>query len=108
MNGKISDVYKVQADIIKAFSHPARIFMVKKLAEKDICVCHLAKKTGSAVSTVSKHLNILKTAGIVVTKKHKNNIYYSLKCRCVLDFLDCAGKVLKSCISEKMKLIKKE
>ena len=106
MQSKITNFHKVQAEIIKTLSHPVRIFIVTALAKEDICVCDLTQKIGYSMSTVSKHLNVLKTAGIVETKKLKNNVYYHLKCKCVLNFLDCAGKVLNSCIKQKVKLAK--
>ena len=104
---KITDYHKVQADIIKALAHPVRICIIECLAKDSVCVCDLADKTDCGISAVSKHLSILKNAGIIATRRHKNNVYYFLKCACILDFLNCAGKVLKSCINQKMEAMRR-
>ncbi|MCX7788883.1 MAG: metalloregulator ArsR/SmtB family transcription factor [Spirochaetes bacterium] len=73
--------------ILKALSHPSRLLMVEALGEKPHCVCELTALVGSDTSTVSKHLSILKQAGIVVDEKRGNMVFYNLRCRCVLDAL---------------------
>ncbi len=73
--------------ILKALSHPSRLLMVEALGEKPHCVCELTALVGSDTSTVSKHLSILRQAGIVVDEKRGNMVFYKLRCRCVLDAL---------------------
>lgn len=75
------------ATILKALSHPSRLLMVEALGEKPYCVCELTAMVGSDTSTVSKHLAILRQAGIVTDEKKGNQVFYSLRCRCVLDAL---------------------
>jgi ArsR family transcriptional regulator len=47
------------------------------------------------MSTVSKHLSILKNAGIVMDEKRGSSIYYALSVPCILDFLKCADALLQ-------------
>ena len=60
---------------------------------------------GVDVSTVSKHLFILKTAGIVRDEKRGIQVYYSLKVKCVLDFFSCVESVMKSSAKEQIDLV---
>lgn len=54
------------ADYAKALSHPARIAILKVLAEKQECICgDLVMDLPLAQSTVSQHLKALKTIGLV-------------------------------------------
>lgn len=54
------------AEICKALAHPARIQILAHLKEIDQCVCgQLVEVLPLAQSTVSQHLKILKTAGLV-------------------------------------------
>ena len=78
-----------KAGIFKALAHPSRILMVEALAEGEMCVCELQKLVGADVSTVSKHLAVLKDAKIVSCEKRGLNIYYSLDAGCVTGFIEC-------------------
>jgi len=41
------------------------------------------------MSTVSRHLSVLKNAGIVQDEKRGNQVFYRLRVRCILGFFDC-------------------
>jgi ArsR family transcriptional regulator len=62
---------------------------------------------GADTSTVSKHLAILKNAGVVDDDKRGAQVFYSLKCPCVLDFVSCVNAVLKSNVERQLQLVKK-
>lgn len=79
--GRLSEI----STILKALSHPSRLRIVEALGEKSYCVCELTALVGSDTSTVSKHLSILKSAGILTDTKKKNQVFYALRSRCVLD-----------------------
>ena len=84
-----------RARILKALGHPSRLFIVEKLAEKPYCVCELTAMIGADTSTVSKHLSILKSAGIVSIRKEGTTVYYSLEAPCVLRLIQCVETVAK-------------
>ena len=89
-------VYEARARIIKALSHPARLVVVDELKAGPKCVREIRAKVGSDMSTVSKHLSVLKNAGIVEDEKRGVQVYYRLRCPCVVDFFSCAEKVLRN------------
>ena len=80
--------------IIKAMSHPTRLFIVDKLKERKYCVCELTDMIGVDISTVSRHLKILKKAGIIYDEKIKNNVYYDLRCPCIGNFYSCVNNII--------------
>ena len=88
--------FEPQALIMKALAHPTRLFFVEMLAKGERCVCELTDMVGADMSTVSKHLSVMKNAGIVTTEKRGASIYYSLKMKCVCNFFTCVNEVLKS------------
>src|ERR1700761_7674852 len=54
------------ADFAKAVSHPARIAILKTLAQKDGCICgEIVEVLPLAQSTVSQHLKELVKAGLI-------------------------------------------
>ena len=83
-----------KAAVIKALAHPSRLAMVEALAAGEMCVCHLQELVGSDMSTVSKHLTILRNAGIVSDRKQGLWVHYSLRTPCLMRFLDCLDGVL--------------
>jgi len=96
MDQRTRALFDARARVMKALAHPSRLFMVNELASKERCVCELAKLIGADMSTASKHLSILKAAGIVQDEKRGSQVYYSLRVPCVLKFMDCVEAVLKS------------
>ena len=75
--------------VFKALGHPDRLEFVRQLREGERCVCELVDAVDSAWSTVSKHLSVLKDAGIVADEKRGLQVFYRLKLPCVLQLMDC-------------------
>jgi ArsR family transcriptional regulator len=75
--------------ILKALAHPSRLLITEALMAGELCVCELRDLVGDDVSTVSKHLSILRSAGVLSAQKRGLNVYYSLACNCFGDFLAC-------------------
>jgi ArsR family transcriptional regulator len=98
MDAKIRTRYESRARIMKALAHPTRLFIVDQLARGDRCVCELTAMIGADVSTVSKHLSVLKGAGIVADEKQGAQVFYSLRVPCVLNWSACVEGVLKDTV----------
>ncbi len=105
MNNKINAKYQEMAKISKALAHPTRMFIIDKLNEKEHCVCELTEMIGADISTVSKHLSVLKNAGIISAEKRSNMVYYNLQCSCVLDIFSCVLDVIQSNIDSTKEMI---
>ena len=104
MDQKIKSKYEARAKIIKAMSHPTRLFIVDELSKGERCVCELTDMIGADMSTVSKHLSVLKNAGIVRDEKIGLQVFYKLKITCVMNFFSCVESVLKSSAEEQLRL----
>ena len=96
MNSKTHAKYEARAKVVKAMAHPTRLFIVDELARNgERCVCELTEMVGADISTVSKHLALLKAAGIVVDDKRGNMVYYRLRVPCIVNFFECIESVLR-------------
>jgi DNA-binding transcriptional ArsR family regulator len=95
MTAKTQARLKAQAKILKALAHPTRLLFIEELADKTKCVCELQEIAELDMSTVSKHLSVLKNAGIVEDEKRGLKVFYSLKTPCVLNFFKCVESVQK-------------
>lgn len=67
------------ADFAKALAHPARIAILRVLAEKEKCICgDVVDEIPLSQSTVSQHLKELKSAGLI-----KGEIEGPKTCYCI-------------------------
>ena len=89
MRNKTKSDYASQALTLKAMAHPTRLLILNSLKKKETCVCELRDLVGDDISTVSKHLLVLKNAGLVAARREGNWLHYRLTCPCVLDFAGC-------------------
>jgi ArsR family transcriptional regulator len=96
---------QAQAGIIKAMAHPTRLFIVEELARGERCVADLTGMIGADVSTVSKHLSVLKREGIVRDDKRGQQVYYRLEMPCVLNFFSCVRTVIESRVHDHSTLL---
>jgi ArsR family transcriptional regulator len=96
VNRKTQALFEARAKIIKAMAHPTRLFIVDQLSKGERCVCELTEMIGADTSTVSKHLSVLKNAGIIADEKRGLQVYYSLRVPCVMNFFGCIESVIKS------------
>jgi ArsR family transcriptional regulator len=96
MDTKTQARYKTRARIIKAMAHPTRLFVVDELFRHgEHCVCELTEMVGVDMSTVSRHLAILKGAGLIEDKKRGTQVYYRVRVGCIVNFLDCVESLVK-------------
>jgi ArsR family transcriptional regulator, arsenate/arsenite/antimonite-responsive transcriptional repressor len=65
----------------KALSDPNRIRIVKMLGERELCMCEVREVLGLSNSTVSKHLTILRDAGLLVDSKDGRWVNFRLNDR---------------------------
>ncbi len=106
MDTKTHARYEARAKIFKAMAHPTRLFIVDELARGgEKCVCELTEMVGVDMSTVSRHLAVLKGAGIVQDEKRGSMVYYRLRLKCVPRFFDCVESVMKCNAEDQQKLL---
>jgi ArsR family transcriptional regulator len=77
-------------EVFSALSHPARVRIVKELSgAEEKCVCDLVEACGLGWSTVSRHLSVLREAGVIADEKRGLKVFYRLTLPCVSRFIDC-------------------
>jgi DNA-binding transcriptional ArsR family regulator len=84
-----------RAKVMKALAHPSRLYIVDELSRGERCVCELTEMIGADVSTVSKHLAVLRRAGLVLDERRGVQIFYRLRVPCILNFFGCVEAVLE-------------
>lgn len=97
--------YEARARIAKALAHPTRLMMLDVLTDREWCVCELTELTRLDQSTVSKHLGVLKQAGIVADRKEGTKTFFRLKICCLQGLWECIETVLKHNLKEQQAAI---
>ena len=95
MDRKTQKLYKMKADVIAAAGHPIRLAVIDFLKDGEQCVCDIAEYVGAKRSNVSRHLGVLLNAGVVSQRKDGLKRMYTLRCPCVLNFMECVEGVLR-------------
>lgn len=76
-------------EIFRALGHPSRLKLVRTLMDGERCVCDLVQAVDLGWSTTSKHLDLLREAGVVASERRGQKIFYRLELECVSHFIHC-------------------
>lgn len=104
-NTKELALIEAKANVLKALGHPTRLWMAEQLADGEKCVCELAEFIDADFSTISKHLSVLKQAGVVEDEKRGKQVYYRLKVPCILKYMSCVEAVIKATVKEQVEML---
>ncbi len=95
MNHATDATLSSRAEIFKALGHPSRLFIATHLRRGPQSVGELTELVGVDTSTVSKHLLVLRQAGIVRGDRKGTTIRYRLACNCLGQMLDATESILR-------------
>lgn len=87
-------ILTARAEVFKALGHSTRLAIVDMLAGGERCVCEINEHIDADMSTVSRHLAVLRNVGILSSDKRGNQVFYRLECPCVTSFYGCVESVI--------------
>src|SRR5262245_20808709 len=93
--------------IAKTLGHPSRLELLEQLGQAERSVEALARKAGLSIANASQHLQQLRRAGIVATRRDGKFIYYSLADDAVLDLLAALGTIAERNVAEVQQLMRR-
>lgn len=94
------------AGYFQALSHPTRIEILQLLKSKgEMCVCEIVEKLKKDQSNVSRHLNALRTVGVVEFRGEGVRSFYKVKHKDVGKILDIVKSILHEQIKERQKIL---
>ncbi|MBN2489756.1 MAG: helix-turn-helix transcriptional regulator [Planctomycetes bacterium] len=105
MRRKTPQQYEARARIARALAHPTRLLLLDLLKERETCVCDLTEIAGVDQSTVSKHLAILRDAGLVAGRKEGAMTFYRQTASCLEGFFGCLETVLRENLASRSAVI---
>ncbi len=87
---------QIRSTILKALAHPVRLMIVDLLHGGEKPFSEINNTFQFDKSTVSKHLSVLKEAGIVSVRKERQDTIYQLEVPCITDFFGCVTAVIEN------------
>ena len=95
----MKELYKIHAEMCKVFSNPTRLEILNLLRDKEMSVTELIEKTKLSQANISQHLSVMKSKGIVKSKRKGKNIYYKLENPKIVKAFD----IIREVLTEKLK-----
>ncbi len=83
------DIQKIST-ALHAISHPTRLKILCFLGDQEHIVTEILEHTGSTQSNVSQHIEVLRKAGVLESRRVHNRVYCSVK---TADLLPIIGKI---------------
>lgn len=89
------DFYRLHAEICRTIASPKRLEILDALRDNEMTVGGLAAKTGMSQANLSQHLAVLRSGGVVSTRRQGNNVYYALADPRIMQAYDLICEMLR-------------
>jgi DNA-binding transcriptional ArsR family regulator len=86
---KLKENAALRSTVVKAMAHPTRLLIMETLTQGEQCVNDLTDLAGCDVTTLSKHLALMRKAGLLQCEKRGVSVFYTIACPCFLEFFRC-------------------
>ena len=100
------EAFEAISQRFRVLSDPMRLKILYNLKTGEMSVTDIVETTGGSQSNVSKHLSLLRNAGIVIDEKRGKQVFYSLRVTCLTDFLVCVESVLESRVQQTIEVMR--
>jgi ArsR family transcriptional regulator len=74
----MKNIFKLQADICKIFANDKRLEIINLLKHKEISNQEIMRETGLSKVSISQHMNVLKSKGVIVSRREGQQLFYSI------------------------------
>jgi DNA-binding transcriptional ArsR family regulator len=102
---KPNQIRQLKADLFKALAHPLRLELLELLTEGERTVGALLELTSVEPSQLSKQLGVLRTAGVLTSRRDGANVFYALRDPRTFHLLVTAREILASALSDTRDLL---
>jgi ArsR family transcriptional regulator, virulence genes transcriptional regulator len=74
----MDSIFKLQADVCKIFSNDKRLEIINLLKDKEMSNSDIMRETGLSKVNISQHMNILKSKGVILSRREGQQLFYSI------------------------------
>ena len=101
----MESILKLQADICKIFANDKRLGIINLLKDKEMSNSELMKKTGLSKVSMSQHINVLKSKGVILVRREGVQLYYMIANPKIIKACGLMREVLVEQLLEKEKVV---
>jgi len=101
----MESILKLQADICKIFANDKRLGIINLLKDTEMSNSELMQKTGLSKVTISQHMNVLKSKGVIVVRREGVQLYYRIANHKIIQACNLMREVLVEQLLEKEKVV---
>jgi ArsR family transcriptional regulator len=102
---QMEKIFELHADICKVFSNAKRLEILNTLRDREMTASELIEKIGLSKANLSQHMSILRSKGVVLTRREGVNIYYQISSPKIIKACDLMREVLLEQLQEKGKMV---
>jgi DNA-binding transcriptional ArsR family regulator len=97
---------KFKAEIFKVLAHPTRIHIVETLRAGEFSVGAILERVKVEPANLSQHLSVLRHSHLVVTRKHGNQVLYSLRDPLLIEVLEAMRQYFQKYFEDSIEMLK--
>jgi ArsR family transcriptional regulator len=101
----MENIFELHADVCKVFSNSKRLEILNMLRDREMTASELVEKIGLSKANLSQHMSILKSKGVVVSRREGVSIYYRISNSKITQACDLMREVLFEQFQEKGKIV---
>jgi ArsR family transcriptional regulator len=98
-------IFDLHADVCKVFSNSKRLEILNTLRDKEMTAGELIEKIGLSKANLSQHMSILKSKGVILSRREGVNVYYHISNHKIIQACDLMREVLLEQLQEKGKMV---
>jgi ArsR family transcriptional regulator, virulence genes transcriptional regulator len=76
--GMMDNIFKLQADVCKIFANDKRLEIINLLKDREMSNQEIMRETGLNKVNVSQHVNILKSKGVIISRREGQQLFYRI------------------------------
>jgi DNA-binding transcriptional ArsR family regulator len=95
-----------KAEFFQALAHPTRIAIVEQLRNGELSAGALIERLGIEQANASQHLAILRAKNIVINRKTRNQVFYSVRHPLIIEVLDIMRRYFHAHMSDMVATLK--
>ena len=99
----MENILKLQADICKIFANDTRLGIINLLKNREMSNSELMQKTGLSKVTMTQHMNVLKSKGVIVVRREGVQLFYRIANPKIIQACGLMREVLVEQLREKEK-----
>ena len=94
----LEDADQRLVELLRALGHPARLRIIRILAQRRTCICsEVVDELPLSQSTVSQHLKVLRSAGLIIGEVEGPAVCYCLAPGALASLHEAVGETLNGC-----------